>query len=110
DRVTNEIEDVRLNGDRKCRLPGNADFMIRSVRAESLVIRLAARGICVSASSACASRDNRPSHVLSAMGLSDEEAVSSLRITIGEENTAEEIDTTVEELKTAVEDLRSLRR
>ena len=110
DRVTNEIEDVRLNGDRKRRLPGNADFMIRSVRAESLVIRLAARGICVSASSACASRDNRPSHVLSAMGLSDEEAVSSLRITIGEENTAEEIDTTVEELKTAVEDLRSLRR
>ncbi len=110
DGVMNAIEDAKLNGDRTRRLPGNADFMIRSVRAESLVIRLAARGICVSASSACASRDNRPSHVLSAMGLSDEEAVSSLRITIGEENTAEEIDATVEALKTTVEDLRSLRR
>ena len=91
------------------RLPGNVNVAFAGVEAESLLIRLDMLDICASAGSACTSGSIEPSHVLSAMGLSPEEARSSVRFTLGEENTFQEIDTVVEAVKSSVEQLRSMR-
>lgn len=107
ERVLSEIPDVKLNGSHKKRLPGNANFCFKGVQGESLLILLDQKHICVSSGSACTSGSLDPSHVLMAMGLSDESASSSLRITLSSDNTPEQIDYVVDELKTIVSGLRN---
>ena len=108
ERVLCEIPFSRLNGDRNNRLPGNANFCFRFIEGESLLILLDQKGICASSGSACTSGSLDPSHVLLAIGLPHEIAHGSLRLTLSEETTKEEIDYTVEELKKIVERLRSM--
>lgn len=86
------FKNVTINGDRHKRLPGNVNFTFNKVDAESLLLMLDMNGICASSGSACTSGNIKPSHVLSAIGLSKEEARSSLRITFGEKNTLKEVD------------------
>ena len=108
DRVLKEIPYVRLNGDLVDRLPNNANFSIRFIEGESLLIMLDARGICASSGSACTSGSLDPSHVLLAIGLPHEIAHGSLRITISPETTIEDIDYIVGELKQIVKRLRDM--
>lgn len=107
-RVLTEIPYSRLNGERKNRLPNNANFCFRFIEGESLLILLDQKGICGSSGSACTSGSLDPSHVLLAIGLPHEIAHGSLRLTLAENTTKEEIDFTVEELKDIVEKLRSM--
>lgn len=99
DRLLAEIPGCRLNGHRTKRLPGNVNVSFPSVEGESLLIMLDMAGICASSGSACTSRLSGSSHVLLAMGLSEEEARGSLRLTLGSDNTREEIDYTVDKIK-----------
>lgn len=108
DRVLNEIPYVRLNGDRTKRLPGNANFCFRFIEGESMLILLDQNGICASSGSACTSGSLDPSHVLLAIGLPHEIAHGSLRLTLSEETTKEDIDYTVDKLKQIIERLRSM--
>jgi len=86
------VDDVILLGDRERRLPGNACFAVRFVEGESMVLQLDFKGIAASSGSACAASSPEPSHVLLALGLAAEDAQSSLRLTLGRENTEEEVD------------------
>jgi len=108
ERVLTEIPYTKLNGDRTDRLSNNANFSFRFIEGESLLIMLDQKGICGSSGSACTSGSLDPSHVLLAIGLPHEIAHGSLRLTVSEENTKEEIDYTVEALKKTVERLRSM--
>ena len=103
-----EIEKTRLNGPRKNRLCNNANFSFRYIEGESLVLHLDEKGIASSTGSACSSKDLEPSHVLISIGLSPEEAHGSLRLTLGKDNTKEEIDYTIEAVKECVERLRKM--
>ncbi len=105
--VEEKIEKVVLNGSREIRLPGNANFSFAGVDGEALLLNLDAKGICASAGSACTSFLSSPSHVLASIGLSDELAKSSLRVTFGEENTKEDVDYLVKNLCEIVQKLRS---
>lgn len=107
-RVLNEIPYSRLNGHRTDRLPNNANFSFRFIEGESLLIMLDAKGICASSGSACTSGSLDPSHVLLAIGLPHEIAHGSLRLTINEEITREDIDYVVENLKKIVGRLRDM--
>ena len=107
-RVENEIPYVRVNGHRTDRLPNNANFCFRFIEGESLLILLDQKGICGSSGSACTSGSLDPSHVLLAIGLPHEIAHGSLRLTLSEKTTKEDIDYTVEELKKIIERLRSM--
>lgn len=109
DSVLAKIPHSRLNGPRDDRLPGSAHFCFRDIEGESLLILLDQKGICGSTGSACASGDTEPSHVLLAIGLPREEARGSLRLTLSDENTMEEIDRTVEALAEIVERLRGMK-
>lgn len=104
--VEEKIPDVSLNGAREKRLPGNANFSFQKVEGEALLLNLDAKGICASAGSACSTGSSKPSHVLSAIGLSDELAYGALRTTFGEENTKKDIDYLVENLVEIVGRLR----
>lgn len=108
ERVLKEIPYTRLNGDRTRRLPNNAHFCFRFIEGESLLILLDQNGICGSSGSACTSGSLDPSHVLLAIGLPHEIAHGSLRLTLSEKTTMEEIDFTVEQLKKIIERLRSM--
>lgn len=108
DRVISEIPYTKLNGHRRKRLANNANFSFRFIEGESLLIMLDQKGICGSSGSACTSGSLDPSHVLLAMGIPHEIAHGSLRLTLSEETTKEEIDTTVDALKVIVERLRSM--
>lgn len=103
-----EIEDSRLNGPRKKRLCNNTNFSFKFIEGESLVLHLDAKGICASTGSACSSHSLEPSHVLLAIGLTPEEAHGSIRMTVGRENTEEEIKYTLEVLEEAVNKLREI--
>ena len=107
-RVLEEIPYSRLNGHPVNRLPGNANFCFRFIEGESLLILLDQKGICASSGSACTSGSLDPSHVLLAIGLPHEIAHGSLRLTLSEETTKEDIDFTVDELKKITERLRSM--
>lgn len=104
--VKEKIPDAVLNGGIENRLPGNANFAFPLVDGEALLLNLDAKGICASAGSACTSGSSAPSHVLSSIGLSNELAHSSLRVTFGEDNTKEDVDYLVESLCEIVEKLR----
>lgn len=108
ERVLKEIPYSRLNGHRTDRLPGNANFCFRFIEGESMLILLDQLGICASSGSACTSGSLDPSHVLLAIGLPHEIAHGSLRISLSEETTTEDIDFVVDELKKIVERLRSM--
>lgn len=108
DRVLSEIPYTRLNGHRTNRLPNNANFSFQFIEGESLLIMLDMEGICGSSGSACTSGSLDPSHVLLAIGLPHEIAHGSLRLTLGEETTKEEIDYVVDKTKAIVERLRSM--
>lgn len=108
DRVLKEIPYSRLNGHRTDRLPNNANFSFRFIEGESLLIMLDGKGICASSGSACTSGSLDPSHVLLAIGLPYEIAHGSLRLTINEEITKEDIDYVVENLKAIIERLRNM--
>lgn len=108
DRISAEIPYTVLNGHREDRLPNNINFCFRFVEGESVLIMFDQAGICASSGSACTSGAIDPSHVLRAIGLSDEMAHESLRLTLSYENTKEEIDTVVGELKRIVERLRGM--
>lgn len=108
ERILSEIPYARLNGHRTDRLPNNANFCFRFIEGESLLILLDQQGICASSGSACTSGSLDPSHVLLAIGLPHEIAHGSLRITLSETTTMEELDFVVDELKKIVERLRSM--
>lgn len=108
ERIQKEIPYCRLNGDRYRRLPNNVNFSFQFIEGESLLIMLDMKGICASSGSACTSGSLDPSHVLLAIGLSHEIAHGSLRLTVSEENTIEEMDQTVECMKEIIERLRSM--
>lgn len=107
-RVMNEIPYTRLNGAKTKRLPNNANFSFRFIEGESLLIMLDMKGICASSGSACTSGSLDPSHVLLAIGLPHEIAHGSLRLTLSDTTTKEEIDYVVDVLKEIVEKLRSM--
>ena len=108
ERVLNEIPYARLNGEREKRLPNNANFCFRFIEGESMLILLDQQKICASSGSACTSGSLDPSHVLLAIGLPHEIAHGSLRITLSEKTTKEEIDFTVDRLKEIIERLRGM--
>lgn len=107
-RVMDEIPYTKLNGHKEKRLPNNANFSFRFIEGESLLIKLDMKGICGSSGSACTSGSLDPSHVLLAIGLPHEIAHGSLRLTLNEEITREDIDYVVDNLKEIVAELRSM--
>ena len=107
-RITSEIPYVRLNGDRVRRLPNNVNVSFQFIEGESMLLMLDQNGICGSSGSACTSGSLDPSHVLLAIGLPHEIAHGSLRLTLSEETTKEDLDFTVDKLKEIVQNLRSM--
>ena len=107
-RVLEEIPYTRLNGHKEMRLPNNANFSFQFIEGESLLIMLDMKGICASSGSACTSGSLDPSHVLLAIGLPHEIAHGSLRLTLSEETTKEDIDYVVDSLKEIVANLRKM--
>lgn len=103
-----KIKRSRLNGDRTERLPGNVNISFEGIEGESLLLLLDAAGICASSGSACTSGSLDPSHVLLAIGLVHEVAHGSLRLSLDESTTMEELEYTVSEVKKIVERLRSM--
>ena len=102
------LPEVILNGDREKRLPGNVNVSIKGIEGESLLLLLDQAGICASSGSACTSGSLDPSHVLLAIGLIHEVAHGSLRLSLSEYNTEEEIDYILKELPPVVEKLRNM--
>ena len=92
EKIQSNIVDSKLNGDRINRLPGNANMSFKNINAEELLFELDEKGICASAGSACSSGSTSPSHVLTAIGLPPEWTNGTLRVTIGMNNTKEEVD------------------
>lgn len=109
-RLKQEIPDIKINGDMEHRLANNINCTFYGVNGESLLVLLSLDGICVSVGSACHSSSASPSHVLLAIGLTEEEAHSTLRLTLGHENTKAEADYVVSRLKEAVYTLREKMR
>jgi cysteine desulfurase len=103
-----KIPDVTLNGHRERRLSNNVHLTVSGVEAESLVLFLDSLGYAVGSGSACSSGGHKASPVLVAMGRSEREAFSVVRISVGKDNTAEEIDAFLEAFATAVAQLREL--
>ena len=103
-----KIPHSALNGDRTRRLPGNVSLCFEGIEGESLLLLLDAKGICASSGSACTSGSLDPSHVLLAIGRPHEVAHGSLRLTLSEENTQEEVDYIIEETTKVVKYLREL--
>lgn len=108
EKMLKEIPYTKLNGHRELRLPNNTNFSFRFIEGEALLILLEQAGICGSSGSACTSGSLDPSHVLLAIGLPHEIAHGSLRLTLSEENTREEMDYVVEKLKAIVQRLREM--
>lgn len=108
ERILKEVPHTRLNGHSEKRLPNNANFSFEFIEGESLLIMLDMAGICGSSGSACTSGSLDPSHVLLAIGLKHEMAHGSLRLTLSEEITKEELDFVVEKIKEIVLKLRKM--
>ena len=108
DRIHKEIPYIRLNGHQSKRLSNNVNISFQFIEGESLLIMLDMAGICASSGSACTSGSLDPSHVLLAIGLPHEIAHGSLRLTLGEENTMEELGYVVDSIKETVTKLRNM--
>jgi cysteine desulfurase len=106
--ILSEVPYARLNGHRTNRLPNNANISFQFIEGESLLIMLDMKNICASSGSACTSGSLDPSHVLLAIGLPHEIAHGSLRLTLGEDTTEDEIEYTIVAIKEIVEKLRSM--
>ncbi|MBE5906360.1 MAG: cysteine desulfurase NifS [Lachnospiraceae bacterium] len=107
-RIEKEIPHVKINGSRVHRLPNNVNVCFRFIEGESMLIMLDQKGICGSSGSACTSGSLDPSHVLLAIGLPHEIAHGSLRLTLSDETTRDDIDYTVDELVKIIERLRQM--
>jgi len=103
-----EIEGVKLNGHPIQRLLNNVNVSIKGIEGEALLIRLNDKGIAVSTGSACSTKSLKPSHVLTAIGLTAEQSHGSLRITLGKDNTEQDIDYVLEQLKKIINSLRKI--
>ncbi|MBQ8395760.1 MAG: aminotransferase class V-fold PLP-dependent enzyme, partial [Oscillospiraceae bacterium] len=111
DKLINEltkIKESRLNGDLENRLPGNVNISFRGIEGESLLLMLDLEGICASSGSACTSGSLDPSHVLLALGLDHATAHGSLRLSINEETTDEDIDYIIEAVPRVLAKLRAM--
>lgn len=106
DRLVNEIEGVRVHGPRENRLPGNLNVSFQGLEAEALM--MAMRKFSLSSGSACSSGEREPSHVLKAIGVDDDTAMSSIRVGLGRSNTDEQIQFLISELKSTVSRLREI--
>jgi len=106
--ITKTIPHIRLNGDRVKRLPGNVNICFEYIEGEALLLSLDLVGIAASSGSACTSGSLDPSHVLMAIGLTHEIAHGSLRLSIGDFNTEEDIDYVLKELPPIVQRLRDM--
>lgn len=102
------IPNTRLNGDREKRLAGNCNISFEGVEGESLLLKLDEHGIMASSGSACTSGSLDPSHVLLSLGLKHEVAHGSLRLSINNQNTEEDIDYILEWVPKVIEELRSM--
>ena len=107
ERILHEIPGCVVNGSLPWRLPGNLNVSIRGIQGAAMVILMGEEDICISAGSACASGQKGPSHVLKALGMTDEQAYSAIRLTLDASNTKEELDRTVECLKQNVARVRN---
>ncbi len=108
-RITNEIPYSKLNGSEKKRVPNNINFSFQGINGEDLLIKLDENEIALSTGSACSSnKKQKASHVLKALGLSHQEVTGSIRLSLGHQNTREELDTTITKLKEIISELRSL--
>lgn len=106
-RIKDEIVDIQINGSMEKRLPGNSNISFKGVNGNELLMKLDERGICASAGSACSSGSGSPSHVLTAIGLPSEYAEGTLRVTLGEDNTKEDINYLVESLTEIIKEIRT---
>lgn len=105
--IINKVENVRLNGHPVKRIPGNANFCFEFIEGESMLLSLDMEGVAASSGSACTSGSLTASHVLLAIGLPPEIAHGSLRLTLGKDNTEEEIDYVIDILPGIIEKLRA---
>ena len=103
--VKNNIDGIKINGDLENRLAGNANISFENVDGSELLFKLDEQGICASAGSACSTQNPMPSHVLTAIGLEQELANSTLRVSIGKDNTKEDVDYLVSALKNIVNEI-----
>lgn len=108
DKLTSEIPDIIINGSMENRHPGNLNVTFKYIEGESILIQLDACGICISTGSACSSKSLKPSHVLSALGVPDELIHGTIRFSVGDFTTKDDIDYTVECTKKVVAWLRDL--
>ena len=106
--ILNKVENVRLNGHPSNRLPGNVNFCFEFIEGESMLLNLDMEGIAASSGSACTSGSLEPSHVLLAIGLPPEIAHGSLRLSLGKDNTEEEVDYLIDILPKIIKKLRAL--
>lgn len=106
--VLTRVPYARVNGSRMKRLPNNVNFSFQFIEGESLLIMLDMQGICASSGSACTAGSLDPSHVLMALGLPEEVANGSIRFTLGQDTTKEEIDVTIEKVAELVRKLREM--
>ena len=104
--VEEKIENIKLNGPRDNRLPGNANISFKGINGSELLLKLDEKGICASAGSACSTDSNSPSHVLTSIGLDSKTAEGTLRVSFGEENSKEDVEYLVENLENIVTELR----
>ncbi|MBS5856915.1 MAG: cysteine desulfurase NifS [Clostridia bacterium] len=104
--VEEKIENIKLNGPRDNRLPGNANISFKGINGSELLLKLDEKGICASAGSACSTGSSSPSHVLTSIGLDSKMAEGTLRVSFGEENSKEDVEYLVENLKNIVRELR----
>ena len=107
DEVENRIENIKINGDRVQRLAGNCNISFKGIDGEELLMKLDEQGICASAGSACSTGSSEPSHVLTAIGLEADMAMSALRFTFGRENQKEDVEFLVTTLERSVRFLRN---
>ena len=108
--IKEQIPNAFINGDLERRLPGNVNVTIEGIEADTMLILLDSKGICASAGAACSAGATEPSHVLTALGLSPKAVAASLRFSLGEDNTEEEVDYLLEVLRTQTEKLRNGRK
>jgi len=106
-KVKEKIPYIKINGSKEKRLPGNSNISFKYIEGEELLLKLDSKGICASSGSACTSGSPEPSHVLTAIGLPQDLAYGSLRITFGEENTKQDVDYLVDVLTQEVQELRN---
>lgn len=104
--VEKRIENIKLNGPRDNRLPGNANISFKGVNGSELLLKLDEKGICASAGSACSTGSSTPSHVLTSIGLDSKMAEGTLRVSFGEENSKEDVEYLVDNLENIVIELR----